>query len=52
MQELKGDWTMDFSTVVTMIVGMVFTWGVPIAIIVSIVVLFKRVRRIEKKIDK
>ncbi|MFZ3579152.1 hypothetical protein [Virgibacillus sp. DJP39] len=42
---------MSFMAVISMILGMVFTWGIPIAIIVSIIVLFKKVRRIEKKLD-
>ncbi|MFZ3580021.1 hypothetical protein [Virgibacillus sp. DJP39] len=43
---------MDFSTVFTMGLGMVFAWGLPIAVVVSIIVLYKKVNRLEKKIEK
>ncbi|WP_263622034.1 hypothetical protein [Halobacillus litoralis] len=43
---------MDLSATIVMIIGMLLTWGVPIGVVISLVVLFKKVNRLEKKIEK
>ncbi|MFC4559257.1 hypothetical protein ACFO3D_13745 [Virgibacillus kekensis] len=43
---------MDTSTIMGMILGIVLTWGIPIAIVVAIITLFKKVSRLEKNLMK
>jgi|GEM_PF-4445102 len=40
------------SVFLTGVFSSIFTWVLPIAIIIALVVLFKKVNRLEKKLDK
>lgn len=40
------------SVFLTGVFSLIFTWILPIAIIIALVVLFKKVNRLEKKLDK
>ncbi|RLJ90724.1 hypothetical protein DFR62_0872 [Planococcus citreus] len=40
------------SVFLTGVFSLIFTWVLPIAIIIALVVLFKKVNRLEKKLDK
>lgn len=40
------------SVFLTGVFSLIFSWVLPIAIIVALVVLFKKVNRLEKKLDK
>ncbi len=40
------------SVFLTGVLSSIFTWILPIAIIIALVVLFKKVNRLEKKLDK
>lgn len=40
------------SVFLTGVFSLIFTWILPIAIIITLVVLFKKVNRLEKKLDK
>ncbi len=42
---------MSLSALFAMILGIVITWGLPIAVIISIIILFKKVNRLEKNIE-
>lgn len=42
---------MSFSATFAMILGIVITWGLPLAIIISIIILFKKVNRLEKNME-
>ncbi|SEQ36946.1 hypothetical protein SAMN05216232_2193 [Virgibacillus subterraneus] len=39
---------MSLSAILTMILGSIIAWGLPIAVIISIIILFKKVNRLEK----
>lgn len=40
------------SVFLTGVFSLIFTWVLPIAIIIALVVLFKKVNRLEKKLDE
>ncbi|WP_430787549.1 hypothetical protein VBD025_16755 [Virgibacillus flavescens] len=43
---------MSSMAVLSMILGIVIVWGIPLGIIIVIVILFKKVNRIEKKLGQ
>lgn len=47
----EGDELMSLSATFAMILGIVITWGLPLAIIISIIILFKKVNSLEKNIE-
>ncbi|MFD1019873.1 hypothetical protein [Thalassobacillus hwangdonensis] len=43
---------MDPSAIFIMVLGSLITWGLPLAVIIGVIILVKKMNRIEKKLNE